>query len=535
MTETNIDHSFVTIDTQTRNRLWKCYETFLFLTDETAFEQNAKLYADNGIYPLYVGEGENRKLRGVRLGKSEWPMESGAVCLQAMVHTNEPAGLAGLQVALNWWNGLSHEQKSQVSGDVYLLFAGEHKQAHNFFKRAIEGNHKISIEELTSFRLTSDGKTNRNRIPFEKPDDTAPQSQKELWDDYQWLKKNVYSKCITTRDGENPGFITGLHTFSQPAETNGQPYFFPFPEIGGDKSHKVISEVKDYVIQLYAMMGAKSVIIENHHKHGENYFEGVSAIDIHNNKAIPADSAIPGTFECGQHLSAESPEISANAVLNSLEYKFGYDLVYGAKRSLEHKMAFCYDTQQWFTPGSPRAGDNPKKHREWLMPSISDGESYGTVHLITGNELTDSEKNMKPDERRKPDGLKHVSNEVWKMIANPSQEQIPKNTIVPEDKYDNVWDAIVNATPNQLANDAELKEGQCFAYVDIVKNNQIIRQELLYAPHSGIASMFPLDPSIPGDQSEFVAMVSQRDPDISVHLPQIHDSEKSGGLPLDCA
>src|SRR5437660_459035 len=86
---------------------------------------------------------------------------------------------------------------------------------------------------------------------------------------------------------------------------------------------------------------------------------------------------------------------------------------------------------------------------------------------ITGNELTDSEKNMKPDERRKPDGLKHVSNEVWKMIANPPQEQIPKNTIVPEDKYDNVWDAIVNATPNQLANDAELKEGQCFAYPSI--------------------------------------------------------------------
>jgi hypothetical protein len=40
--------------------------------------------------------------------------------------------------------------------------------------------------------------------------------------------------------------------------------------------------------------------------------------------------------------------------------------------------------------------------------------------------------------------------------------------------------------------------------------------------------MFPLDPSIPGDQSEFVAMVSQREPDISVRLPLIHDSEKSG-------
>ncbi len=482
-----------------KERLVKLREVFEYLTNDN---KNWGELTGQGIYPLYI----NGQLRGVRLGNSEIPAESGSVCLQAMVHTNEPAGLAGLEEALNWWKGLKPDQKKQVSGDVYLMFTGEVKQARHFFKELIDSDAKtISIEKLTSFRsaypVEGQESANRNRVPFENPHN-AGSSQQVLWDDYHEMEEKVYSKCVA-REGEKPSYIIGLHTFSAPGHITVTTNFSPYPaEMGSKYGDYVVQKIKDHTKMLFGMMGAEEVIIENH-PNKEIYFSGASGLDVDKENPNPITDKTTikcGFFECGQHLDPKAEEVARNAVMNALEYKFGPELVHVKSRPASHTMNIYANTGTWFAPGSPRAQENNlvDERSDYLMPRKEEGKTYGNMHLITGNELSDADRKN--------------------LAATRNQERF-------RDLPDNIWNAIVSAKPDQLGNVRQVEKGQPIAYVDVLRGKEIEGRSLIYAPHSGTVFMAPLNPEIPANQREYVLLVPRHKEQVTVELPPVGRSE----------
>ena len=196
-----------------------------FTNDKT---HDWKKLAEQGIYPLRVGTGENQQLRGFRLGKPNDPQEkqkakSNSVCFQAMVHNNEPGGLGGIDEVLTWWKEkLNNNQREAISGDIYLMFAGEKQQAEVFFNTLLpEGKDTevttVTVDEVTHLRSTVDRDetfgwhgTNRNRLP-KGTFGMEQRSQKDLQDDYTWLEEHVYKTCAAD-PGQPTGFILGFHT-----------------------------------------------------------------------------------------------------------------------------------------------------------------------------------------------------------------------------------------------------------------------------------------------------------------------------------
>ena len=484
MTETQVA-DIIEITPALKAELRELHGIYKLLTDETLLRARWPNLAEAGIHPVYVGEGENRKLRGVRLGTRATPAESGSVCLHAMIHTNEPSGLAGLQSALHWWDELSKAQKDAVPGDVYLLFTGEHQQADKYFERILNGPDTIRLEEATVFRKTSDGKTDRNRLPFEEPGDSAAASAKALWRDHQELESTVFSKCGTPKEGENPGFIIGFHSLTLPGPVTALISLEPVPN--GPEKPGIVSRITDYVKPLSAMCGAELIVVETHNDVHNPFFESCLKRNAEPGKeSITTGTVIPLTLECGRHLDPKSIQAAKNAAMNALEYKFGPELVRGAERPQSRTVDITYNTQVWSPPASPDAErNNPKKNKEFLAPPLRTGEAYGTIHFIKGMAITDAEKLSK--DIAKPSWLSHLSDREWEMVRDTPA----------------TWKAVSNAKPNQLGNGAKLAEGQPFALVDIKDaTGTTVRFDLLRAPVAGICLMFSRDPvpcAAPGD------------------------------------
>lgn len=477
-----------------KEQFQELYDTFKLLTDKDSYKQNQAYYESKGIYPLYIGTGKNERLRGFRLGKSKEPVESGSVVIGGFIHTYEATSLAGLQEVLDLWKGEGahkgeiplYTKASQMSGDIYLLMPGDIEQGHEFFQKALS-KEGITRPELSNYRLTHPEKglpINRNRVISEEPPKEASQSQKELYEDFCYLKDTVYSRCATTDPNEKPGFIYVLHTSTQKNKPSGLPLFFPFPD-DSEGRRDVFKKIKEHTHDFYKTIGAGYVLAYSHDKRPENYFEGVSLLEGNGIASHGANSIIRGTFECGQDCDPATLPIARNAVYNSIAFKWP-ELV-KVRANVMREPTFYSNTQTWFAPGSPRANENPRG----MAPPIAEGETYGSMHLITGHELTVEEKREWGAgalhlRRKKPERFVHLSDDILKAFAA--------------------------AEPQQLGNEQQLHKGQAIAYMDVIENKtKQVRQILVRAPYACTCFMAPRNPDIPPDlaRAEYIILTAR--------------------------
>ncbi|HEU5047534.1 MAG TPA: hypothetical protein VFT64_06800 [Rickettsiales bacterium] len=422
---------------------------------------NTKQEEESGIHPVII----NGQCRGVRLGKYT-PCTEDSICLMAGTHHYEIAGWQGIKNVLDAWRAEGpYEGRNPLSarrfmpdakGDIYLMFGGEEEQMDAYFKRLLdESKPSITPDEAASYRNTIEG-VNRNRVPATVKGTLKTRSHEILAHDYKELEREVYSKCKTVID---------FHGMSQ----HSSPVALPYAGKLDESNEAVEAEMKE-IGPLLLSMGASTVIPGSHA--GDDMRDTRFLVE---RPTAGDEDKVRMTYECGgPNLDPKVWEHAGKAGLAALEYCLGIPakgpqslFFEGNERPVSGMLQVFSDIIHFYTPGSPKAANNPPGY---VPENLPPGEWGEKVRLLNGHVMDATTQARVAAKLEEEGGLQ-----------------------------------LADILPGQLANGAFVRQGTPIAYTE--KGGEIV---ILRAPCDGNTFMAPLDGQYPQNDPTYLLFMTQQ-------------------------